>query len=163
MNTREALKLAIDGAEIVCDPYLDDLTDEEMMVRPHPKCNHIKWQLGHLIQSENEMISGVVPESMPALPAGFAEKYSRETASSDNPDDFHSKQALLELYRQQRAATFAALAAQSDEQLDRPAPESMRAYAPTVAAAFAMQGTHWLMHAGQWAVIRRQCNREPLF
>jgi hypothetical protein len=32
-----------------------------------------------------------------------------------------------------------------------------------VAGIFLMQGTHWTMHAGQWAVIRRKLGRAPLF
>ena len=38
-----------------------------------------------------------------------------------------------------------------------------RSRAPSVGAAFSMQGGHWLMHAGQWAVVRRQLGREPIF
>jgi len=57
----------------------------------------------------------------------------------------------------------AALEKLSDEDLDKPSPEEMQGYAPTVRAAFDLQGGHWLMHAGQWAVIRRQLSRDPLF
>jgi hypothetical protein len=32
-----------------------------------------------------------------------------------------------------------------------------------VGALFSVEGSHWLMHAGQWAVIRRQLGRKPLF
>jgi hypothetical protein len=28
---------------------------------------------------------------------------------------------------------------------------------------FSMQGSHWMMHAGQWAVLRRKLGRPPLF
>ena len=31
------------------------------------------------------------------------------------------------------------------------------------ATMLALAGTHWLMHAGQWAVVRRQLGRPPLF
>jgi uncharacterized protein (DUF1330 family) len=52
------------------------------------------------------------------------------------------------------------LAGLSEEQLAGSAPESMQAYAPTVAAAFSMLGSHWLMHAGQWVIVRRELGRE---
>lgn len=163
MDTRSAIKSAIDMANMISTSYLGDLTDEEMMHRPDPKCNHIKWQIGHLIASEHQMINGCLPGAMPDLPDGFADKYSKESAASDSPDDFHSKEELMGLYEQQRTATLAALEGVSDEDLDKPAPEEMRAYAPTVGSAFLMQDAHWVMHAGQWAVIRRQLGREPLF
>ncbi|MEX0819769.1 MAG: DinB family protein, partial [Pirellulaceae bacterium] len=66
-------------------------------------------------------------------------------------------------YQEQRAGTLAALAKLSDEDLDKPSPEAIQSYAPNVAAAFSMQGSHWLMHAGQWAVVRRQLGKPPLF
>ncbi len=163
MNGSEAIKAGIDMGDMITMSYIQDLTDEQMMQRPHPECNHLKWQIGHLIASENMMINGVAPGSMPALPEGFGERYSKETATSDDASAFDSKDELLRLYQEQRAGTLAALANCSDEDLNAPAPESMQSYAPTVGAAFSMQGSHWLMHAGQWAVVRRQLGKPPLF
>ncbi len=163
MNTREAIKASIDTGQMISTSYLEDLTDEEMMHRPAPGCNHIKWQLGHLIQSENQMINACVPGSLPDLPAGFADKYAKETAGNDDPEFFHSKQELMQLFGQQRAATLAALEKLSDEELSHPSPEAIQAYAPNWGSAFVMQDAHWVMHAGQWAVVRRQLGRAPLF
>ena len=163
MDAREAIKLSIDSAMFISLEYLTDLTEEDMLQRPHPECNHIKWQMGHLISSENQMINGVCPGSMPDLPDGFAERYSKETTHSDDAAAFNSKAELRQLLEEQRAATLQALASQSDADLDKSAPEEMLAYAPTVADVFSLQGGHWMMHAGQWAVIRRQLGRPPLF
>lgn len=163
MNAREAIKLSIDSGKMITLEYLADLSDEDMLQRPHPECNHIKWQVGHLISSEHQMISGVCPGSMPALPEGFADRYTKETAASDDPAAFDSKADLRQLLEEQRAATLEALSGLSDDDLSRPAPEEMQAYAPTVGDVFSLQGGHWVMHAGQWAVIRRQLGRPPLF
>ncbi|MFK7767567.1 MAG: DinB family protein [Mariniblastus sp.] len=163
MNTKTAIKTALDCANMISTSYLGDLTDEEMMHRPAPGCNHIKWQVGHLIASEYNMISGCVPGAIPELPTGFADKYSKESAASDDANAFDSKETLMALYEKQRAATLAALETVSDEDLDKESPESIRSYAPNVGSAFLMQDAHWMMHAGQWAVIRRQLGREPLF
>ena len=163
MNAQQAIQGSIDTGKMISMAYLEDLTDEEMMRRPDNGCNHIKWQVGHLIASEHQMIEGVVPGSMPALPPGFSEKYTKETAKSDDPAAFHSKAELMAAFEAQRAATLAALAKCAEAKLDAPSPESMQAYAPTIGAAFNMQGSHWLMHAGQWAVLRRQLGRPPLF
>jgi hypothetical protein len=162
MNVHEAIKMAINGSDMLCQSYLEDLTDEEMMVRPVEKCNHIAWQVGHLIQAENGLISAVCPGSMPPLPDGFAERYSKEAATVDNPSRFLKKSELLKLHKQQRAATLQALDTLSAADFDKPAPESVRDFCPTVGAVFNLQGTHWLMHAGQWAVVRRKLGRPPL-
>ncbi len=132
--------------------YLGDLSDTEWMERPHPKCNHINWQVGHLVCSEHQMMSGLSSGAMPPLPAGFAAKYGKETAVSDDPSQFATKDELLEAYRAQRAGTLAALATSTAEELDAPTGVS---YAPTRGAMFRMQADHWLMHCGQWVIVRR--------
>ena len=100
---------------------------------------------------------------MPSLSEGFADRYTTATASSDLATDFDSKADLLALAASLRTATLTTLDSLSDEALDQPSPEPVRAYAPSVGAAFSMQGGHWFMHAGQWAVVRRQLGREPIF
>ncbi|WP_010583846.1 DinB family protein [Schlesneria paludicola] len=160
MNARDALKLSIDMGKTICLGYLGDLTDAELMKRPCPGCNHINWQVGHLIASEYGMMMGLFPNSMPPLPDGFAEKYTKETAKSDNPADFDKKAELLALFEKTRAATLDLLSKVTDADLDKPTGVN---YAPTTGSMFELQGSHWLMHAGQWAVVRRQCGRPPLF
>ena len=162
MNARDAIRTSVETADMIAKTYLEDLTDEEMMHRPHQECNHIKWQLGHLIAADNMMVNGCCPGAVPELPAGFADQYSKEARMSDNAGDFHSKAELMELWSGQREAVLTKLAEMQDEEFSQEAPEAMRGYAPTFGAAFGMLGIHWTMHSGQWAVIRRQLGREPL-
>lgn len=163
MDIGAALKQTMDTGEYVAMAYLNDLSDADLLKRPHPACNHILWQIGHLILSEHQMVEGVLPGSMPPLPAGFADRYTSETAKSDDPATFDTREALMQAYRQQRAASIAKLQSITPDEFARQSPESMRSYAPNVAAVFSLQGGHWLMHAGQWAVLRRQLGRPPLF
>ena len=160
MNAHDGIKMSIDMGDMVSLSYLEDMTDAELMKRPCAGCNHINWQIGHLIVSENQMVEGVVPGSMPALPAGFAEKYTKEMATCDDAAKFAKKDELLRIQKEQRAATLAALAKTSEADLTK---STGLDYAPTVAALFSLQGSHWLMHCGQWAVVRRQLGRKPLF
>jgi len=163
MNARESLKAAFPQADMITKAYLADMTDEELMVRPVPGANHTAWQLGHLIGSERHMVEQVAPGSMPPLPDGFTEKHTKDTAASDDAAAFLSKDEYVKLYDAQRAGTLKALESLSDDDLDKPAPESLQRIAPTVAAVFSMQPVHWMMHAGQWAVTRRKLGRPPLF
>lgn len=163
MNTREAIKLSLDQAEVIVQGYLGDLTDADLLVRPVDGANHIAWQLGHLIASAHWMMDAAYPGSMPALPDGFGAKYKSDTATSNDPAAFHKKDEFLSLAKAQRDAILATLDKQTDADFDRPAPESLRHFLPTIGHVFNMQGAHWLMHAGQWAVIRRKLGRKPLF
>ncbi len=160
MNSQDAIKIGIDCGNLISLGYLGDLTDQDLLHRPCAGCNHINWQLGHLIVSEHNLINQVMPGAMPALPEGFAAKYTSETSGNDDPKTLATKDQLLKVQAEQRAATLAALAKISDADLDKP---TSLDYAPTVAAMFSLQGSHWLMHAGQWAVIRRQLGHKPMF
>lgn len=156
MNSREAIKVSVDTADFVAMSYLNDLSDADLFHRPHPLCNHINWQIGHLVTSEHNMLSGIVASGMPALPEGFAAKYSKETGVSDDPALFASKEELMSTYKAQRAATLSALEGMSDSQLDAATGVD---YAPTVGAMLTMQGSHWLMHCGQWVIVRRMLGK----
>ena len=163
MNAHDALKMTMGTAEFIGLAYLEDLTDDELMRRAAPGINHVNWQVGHLLLSEYQMLEAIAPGSVPPLPAGFAQKYSRETVGIDDPAAFSTKAELLSVYKAQRAGTKAALDKMTAEELDTPAPEAFKAYAPTYGSIFELQGSHWLMHCGQWAVVRRQLGRPALF
>jgi len=157
------IKQAIALGDYCASAYLADLSDADILVRPIEGANHIAWQLGHLIGSENMMLNNVCPDSMPELPAGFAEKHTTETSQSDNPSDFLTKDEYLKISAEQRAATLAILEGLSDEDLAKPTPEAMQEYAPTVGDAICMQGSHWLMHSGQWVIVRRKLGHKAIF
>lgn len=158
MTTKDAIRNTIEMGNQVLMAYIGDLSDKELFTRPGPGCNHVAWQLGHLIASENIMVSGIGAET-PALPDGFAEAYSPEAAKSDDPAKFHTKEQYLEQLAAQRAATLAALDALPEADLDQPAPESMREYCPTAGAAFNLIGMHMFMHAGQFVPVRRKLGK----
>ena len=163
MKAQDVIANTYQVSAMVLRTYIGDFSDAELMHRPGVGCNHLAWQLGHLITSENQMVESVLPGTMPPLPAGFAEKYAKDTAACDDPKKFDDKATLLKVYREQRTASLKVLQTLSDQQLAQESPEAVRGYAPNVAAVFGLQGGHWLMHAGQWAVLRRQLGRSPLF
>lgn len=147
----------------VVQGYLQDLSDEDLLRRPVENANHIAWQLGHLIVAEHDLNNMVCPDSMPALPEGFVEKHSKETASSDDPAAFCTKDEYLACMAEQRAGTLALLDTLSDEDLQKPSPEHLQVFGGTVGAVIAGQSAHWMMHAGQWVIVRRQLGKEAMF
>jgi hypothetical protein len=159
VDSRGALKAGIDSAQVVVDRYLSDLGDADLLVRPVPGTNHIAWQLGHIISAEHNMMEMVKPKSMPPLPDGFAAKHSKEAAKSDDAKGFYTKAQYLDEIKKQRAGTLAVLASLTDADLDKPAPEPLRSFLKSTGDVFAMQGVHWMMHAGQWAVLRRKLGK----
>lgn len=159
MDIRDSLTTSLKTSAMVCGSYLNDLTDAEAMQRPHPQCNHVNWQVGHIIASEYVMASACKGE-LPELPAGFSDRYSKQTAASDNADDFVPLSQLREIAAAQHEAILQIVVGMSDEDFDQPGPESMKSYAANLGALVAMMAAHWMMHAGQWVVLRRQLGRE---
>lgn len=162
MTAKDVLKRVVEFSYMVTRMYVEDLSDADLLARCVPKSNHIAWQLGHLIAGQTDMLEklGYRP---PALPPNFVERHTKETAASDDPAKFLKKPAYLELMDKMKAATLAAIEATPERDFEKPAPEQMRSYAPQLADALAILGTHWLMHAGQFVPIRRKLGKPPLF
>jgi hypothetical protein len=164
VNAKDAIKTALDSNRNMLTMYLNDLSDADLLVRPVPGANHIAWQLGHLIAAEGGFVLANIPGAVaPQLPAGFTEKYGKETATKDSPGDFLKKEEYLALLKKCREATLAALAKIPDADLDRPTNEKMASYAPNVGALFLLAATHDMMHAGQFTVVRRKLGKPVLF
>lgn len=162
MDAKDVLRSDLELCHMVSGSYIADLTDAELVARSVPGSNHIAWQLGHLISSDCEMLK-MLGHKAPALPVGFAEKHTKETAGSEDPAKFCKQAEYVALKEKTKAAALAAIDATPDAELGKPAPEAMRSYAPTVMAALSILGSHWLMHAGQWVPIRRKLGKPPLF
>jgi hypothetical protein len=135
--------------------YLKGLTDESLVVRPVEGAHHAAWQLGHLIVSERRMVEGVRKGSGVALPAVFEAAHDKDPSYSRNVG-FLPLAEYVDLMTRQRELTLGLLREFPEADLALPAPEFMRAYAPTNASVFLSIASHELMHAGQIAVIRRR-------
>ena len=159
MNTKDAIRASMDLSLNVIKTYVGDLTDADLLRRPTIGCNHLAWQLGHLINSESHLVNSVCPGQGAVQPEGFAQRHSKENIASDDPKQFCTKQEYLDLFDSTRAATLKALEGLPDADLDLPSPEWIRSLCPTVGHFFALVGTHPMMHAGQFVVVRRQLGK----
>lgn len=162
MTSKDAIRQVIDFSFMVTEQYVNDLSDADLLVRPVPGANHIAWQLGHLIGSSHQMIAALGGPGI-SLPSGFIEAHGSEAATSDDPRKFSTRSEYTQLMQACKAASLAQVGATPESSLEQPGPESMRAYAPTVASVLTLLGTHWLMHAGQFVPVRRKLGKPPLF
>lgn len=155
MNVKDAIRQTFGLSNAVLSAYIGDLTDAELMQRANPGCNHVAWQLGHLIASEVGLLNAIQAGAGPELPAGFAEQHSKDKTGSNNPADFCTKQQYLELAEQVHAATLKLLDDYPEADLDSPSPEHLRGMFPTMGMVFLLIATHPMMHAGQFVPVRR--------
>ena len=162
MNGIQAIQAALKGTSSLVGWYLSDLSDADLLVRPVPKANHIAWQLGHLIASEDHLVKIVIPDAKyPELPAGFQAKYTKETASSDT--GFLTKNQYLDLFNKMREASIAAVGKLSDADLDKPTTGPMAQFAPTAGNLLILAANHTTMHTGQFTCVRRKLGKPILF
>ena len=159
MDAKSAIKEAFGLSNMVLNSYIGDLTDAELMKRPGKGCNHVAWQLGHLISSECGLLNGIRPGAAPALPEGFDQKHSKDNAGNDNAADFLTKQQYIDLAAKVHDAMIACLDAYPTEKLDDPSPEHFRSMFPTMGSMFLLIATHPMMHAGQFVPLRRELGK----
>src|SRR5947209_5738234 len=163
MTGKEAIKTALKSTQNLLTSYLSDLSDADLLVRPVPSANHIAWQLGHLINSEGQMLKPMLPGvAFPELPKSLIERDKKEASHQDPPTGYLSKKEYLDLFKQVRAATIAAVEKLTDADLDKPS-TVMKDFAPTLGALLILTANHTLMHAGQFTVVRRKLGKPVLF
>ncbi len=108
MNAKDVLKNQIETAQMITRGYIEDLQDEELLVRTVPNANHIAWQLGHMLASEHDMLAALGHQP-PALPEGFAAAHTPETATSDDASRFFPQREYLRLLDEMKDASLAAV------------------------------------------------------
>jgi hypothetical protein len=162
MNAKDAIRGALQMNHHIAQTYLSDLSDADLLVRPVPGANHIAWQLGHLISAEAYFLTQIPGGRPPELPAGFDKQHNKETSGSDAAGGFKTKQEYLDLFEKVRARTLDALERIPDADLDKPHTGPMAKLIPTVGSIFLLAANHELMHAGQFAVVRRKLGKPIL-
>lgn len=142
---------------------LADFSDADMVVRPVPAANHALWQLGHLANEDATFAAMIPGAKIPAVPAGWKETFAKGTNTNDDPKGLPTKAELLKFMAGTRDAAMAAVRKLTPADLEKEAPEWVRSFAPTVGHVVQLIGAHWMMHMGQFQVIRRKLGKPVLF
>jgi hypothetical protein len=142
---------------------LGDFSDADMLVRPVPGANHATWQIGQVIASEARIGKMLKASAAVELPAGFAEKFTKQTAAIDDPAQFPKKAELLDQLARVRASTVAIVKSMTDADLATPMQGPMAEFFPTHGhVVVSLIPTHLTMHVGQIQVIRRKLGKPHL-
>jgi uncharacterized damage-inducible protein DinB len=159
MGPKDVLRTLVRTNDHILNAYLGDLADNELLERPVPGANHIAWQLGHLINSEQSLLNYVAGAKGIDLPAGFGDQYTPETSRADKPDGYLTKAQYLELHKKSRENILKVIDAVSDADLDKATEGRMASFAPTLGAMLVLIANHPMMHLGQFAVVRRKLGK----
>jgi len=162
MNACKLAEIPLIFTKNAINGQLGDLSDADLLLRPAEGANHIAWQLGHLILSEQRAGRHLAGAKYPELPAGFVEKHDRQPTAQNATSGFGSKAQYLELFNKTRETTLAALAKLSEADLDRPVSTPVPGIT-NLGGVFSLIAMHTLMHGGQFSVIRRKLGKPVLF
>ena len=162
MNFNDGVRQQFAVADFFVESYLTDLTPAEMLKRPAPGANHVAWQLGHLISAETRLVEAAKPGGDP-IAGGFCRAAPKDTAASDNPKDFLSKEEYLKLAKNVREGTCEVLDSISEAELDKPPGGRVPPFVKAAGECLVVAAGHWVLHAGQWVVLRRELGRERKF
>ncbi len=160
MTAKDVIKESLDGSDYVIKKYLNDLSDEDLLVQPFDDFNPIALQLGHLISSERMFVEKIKPGSCPSLPAGFDEKHDIKSGAKNDRSRYSKLSEYIALWDAQRGATKAVLNGLSDEDLAKPNPMGWGAEMfPTVGSLLNLAGGHATGHSGQFVAVRRKLGK----
>jgi uncharacterized damage-inducible protein DinB len=159
MQAKDAIRHTLQSSERMMLKYLEDLNDEDLLLRPVEGMNPIAWQVGHLVASERMMMEQIKPGASPPLDEGFLTLHARDATKPKPEEGWLKKDEYIKLFKTQRQATLSMLEQATDKELDAPSPERMQMMAPTFGAIFNMAGVHILMHLGQFVAVRRKLGK----
>lgn len=159
MTAKDMLTGLVGMNDFLVNEYLKDLSDDEILMRPAPGANHIAWQLGHLIHSEVQLLSGLPGATKFSLPPNFATQHSKDTAAIDPPTGFLTKTEYLKLYAEVRAHTKKFVDSFPESEYDGPTHGPLASIAPTHGTMLVLIGNHPMLHVGQFVVLRRKLGK----
>ncbi len=162
MGPKDVIRNTLDTSDFIIKAYVNDLSDEELRLVPVEGMHPIAQQLGHLIVAEQMFKEWIEPGMAPTLPEGFADAHDIKKAGGDT-SGFRTKDEYMKLWDEQRNATKALLERLKDADLEDTRGGKLPPWAPTVAAALNMAGTHALNHSGQFVAVRRKLNKPIAF
>lgn len=163
MQAIDAIVSVLEDTKKFVGFVLADLSDADILVRPVPSANHIAWQLGHLIATEQMMAQQNPLFVYPPLPEGFLQSTTKEAAHVDPPVGFLSLDAYTKRFNATRDATIAGARKLTAEGLDQPLTGNAAGWAPNLGGLLLLNGTHTMMHFGQFSVVRRKLGKPVVF
>lgn len=158
MTRRDHLLYMLKTNQHVIKRLLDDITEEESMVRGEGGLNHIRWLAGHLYGSDGYCFSllGVKDDST----GQYSKIFGGGSVVSDDPTTYPSMAELRDLLYKSHERLFKIISDLSDNELEREIGEEKK---QPVWQPLTFLAMHEFYHAGQIVQIRKMLGRERPF
>jgi hypothetical protein len=132
-----------------------DIDDARFAEQPAGIRNHPAWTLGHLVVSGNFILI-LLDEKPIAVPENYGKLFPPGTQPTSDRATYPSKQTLLSHLKQVHTAAVDAVRRKHASYFDRPSPENLRSFAPTLGKIIVyLLAAHENNHLGQLIAWRR--------
>jgi len=135
--------------------------DEDWVSRPHDKANHALWFMEHIGVADNSMIGMLDPLKMDPR-SDMKELFGGRSTPSNDLSDYPPPAEVRAWKDDRRQVLLKLVADLSDEDLDRPTPDSAPPFMPDVGTALQFMAWHEGLHAGQITVPHRALGNAPI-
>ena len=156
----DAIAHSLTIAQALIKRYTDDLQPQEYLHRPAEKANCTAWLLGHLALSDRRALE-VMGAPLPALPEGFAQRFSQKEGCPQ-ASDFGDVSQAVSAFHEHRSRLIETVRQATPQQLDKPLERAFPGLAQTVGELANFMAVHSAMHAGQITIIRRSLGKPPV-
>ena len=164
MNSRELLKHQLDLTFNLVSRILEDLKDAPLSFPTAKGGNHPLWILGHLTYSEANLVNHwILGKDNPLI--RWKEIFGAGSEPVADGEVYPSFDEVWEVCQQTRGETLTLLDSLSEDELDaasKNAPPNREQFFGTARKCFSMIPTHWMMHYGQLADVRRSLGLERI-
>ncbi len=159
MSTNEQIAFLIGFNSGAIHRAIDDITDEEPLVRGADNSSHIRWLTGHLTESMHYLLTSLGGSY--DLPKSFGDAFKTGREASQNADEYPSMDELRTTLFELRKALQDHVLKVPDDVWAEPAGE--QSMFPNKAAMAMFFCQHDFYHLGQMVTIRRAIGRERPF
>ncbi len=145
-------------ADFLLEKYLEDMTDQDLLVPIDGLINNWNSQLAHLINSEVFHIGSLGYGQDIQLSDAFLKIYA-DQQTPGKQKDYLSKEELLREQRSVRNQSLAILDAIPETDHYRAPPETLAYFAKDIHGVFTGEVAHWSHHLSQLAIIRKHLGK----
>ncbi len=163
MDVRNAMKEALSTSKEWADKLVEDISDEESMVRGNDGLNHIKWLTGHLCVSTRMIACGLGSEPQFDEVDRYSKLFDWNTSPLSDARSYPTLAEIMKHYDRFHRAALEAIDGLADDDLGKEI-EIMDGWKAETGKFVIGLAQHQAYHVGQIADVRSKVlGRKGLF
>jgi uncharacterized damage-inducible protein DinB len=141
---------------------LEGIPADKVCAQPGTCVNHVMWLTGHLACVDDSLLKEFTGTRL-ALPEKWHAIFGMKSKPAADAKEYPSYAEVRKAFDERREAMLKWVGGLGATQLEAPAPEKWRKYAPTIGDVPHFVAWHEGYHSGQIAAVRRGLGLGPAF